>query len=94
MKLGGKWMHKQIVFCAPFICFQGIVDYYLEVGEGSRRESVTYIRHECEYREFVRAEKTTTDTGDSWTEGNSSLTVHWAQVCRLPRVHACKYSHI
>jgi hypothetical protein len=32
LKLGGKWMGKQILLCAFFVRIQGIIDDELEIG--------------------------------------------------------------
>jgi hypothetical protein len=33
LKLGSEWMFKEVFLCAFFVCFQGIIENQLEVGE-------------------------------------------------------------
>ena len=43
LKLGGEWMYKEISLCLFFVCFQGIIEYELEVGgRGGRRVSAKH----------------------------------------------------
>jgi hypothetical protein len=32
LELGGEWVGKKVLFRASFICFQGIIENWLEVG--------------------------------------------------------------
>ena len=53
LELGGEWVVKKVLLCASFICFQGIIENWLEgggrcgsrvsghdgiVGDGDRKE--------------------------------------------------------
>jgi len=33
LKLGGEWMSKEVVLCLFFVCFYGIIENELEVGQ-------------------------------------------------------------
>jgi hypothetical protein len=34
LELGSEWVGKKVLFCAPFVCFQGIIENELKVGGG------------------------------------------------------------
>ena len=54
-------MRKKILFRASFVCFQSIVEDYLEVGGlvGGRCGSSVSVGHNGENEEYVHAERRT-----------------------------------
>ena len=47
LELGGEWVRNKVLLCTFFVCFQGIIEYNLEVrGCGS----LVSMRHKREVR--------------------------------------------
>jgi hypothetical protein len=54
LELGGKWVGKKVLLGAPFICFQGIIEDWMEIrGRCGNRVSVRHNGGSEEVRGFV-----------------------------------------